>query len=194
MYADDALRFLLGDRRRLMLGDHEQYDSRTLISAIYPFLSRKQQVELEERILSWNLIRKYYGKDALAVRGLEQLYLLQEIPAEHLTLRGASYLRELERKFRGLKASEKPVTVSASFVGPPIPEEAQAKLSDEAWVRAMRKYSGTVRHRDFHKGGAYQLSSGLQRWVRGDPERFYHLAWRVPLTWTTTTPGPLSRV
>lgn len=180
-YAGDALRFLLGDRRRLNLGDHEQYDSRTLITAIYRFLDREQQVDLEAYILSWNVIRKHYGKDALKFRGLEQLYLLQAVPAEQVTERGAKYLRELERKFRGLRASEEPVRTFASFVGPPIPEEAQARMSDEAWLCAMQKYSGEVRHQDFHKGGAYELSSGLQRQVQANPERFYRLVWRVPL-------------
>ncbi len=80
VYAEDALRFLLDDRRRLNLGDPDQYDSRKLLSAIYPLLTEDQQVELEAYIISWNLILRYLDLEGLTWRGLEQLYLLQAIP------------------------------------------------------------------------------------------------------------------
>ena len=41
--ADDALRFLPADRRRLNLGGHEQYDTRQVIAAISPILTDNQQ-------------------------------------------------------------------------------------------------------------------------------------------------------
>ncbi|RPJ78059.1 MAG: hypothetical protein EHM20_04835, partial [Alphaproteobacteria bacterium] len=51
MYKDQALEFLCKDQRRLELGENAQYDSRRLVNAIYPFLSKDQQSELEEFIL-----------------------------------------------------------------------------------------------------------------------------------------------
>jgi hypothetical protein len=179
-YAEDALRFLLGDRRRLNLGDNQQYDSRRLISAIYPFLTEAQRTELEAYIVSWNLVLPYRGVEGLKCRGLEQLYLLQAIPPDYLTARGARCLAELERKFPGVRAREAPLITEARAVGSPIDEDAHAKMSDEAWLRAMKKYHGSVRHRDWHRGGAYQLAASLQRRVKEEPERFYDLAMRAP--------------
>lgn len=181
-YAEDALRFLAGDTRRLMLGDSNQYDARQLIKAIHPFLSVNQKTELEALILSYDPIWRHLGVDALGRRGLEQLYLLHEIPAEHLTERGARYLGELERKFPGEKAPETSSTRSgiAYFVGSPIPPEVAQKMSDRAWLRAMGKYRGKTRHRKLHKGGAGQLSSVLSARTKEEPERFHALALLAP--------------
>lgn len=182
LYAEDALRFLTGDTRRLELGDSEQYETRQLIKAIYPFLSADQRAELEDLILSYNLILSYRGIEGLRWRGLEQLYLLQEIPVEHLSERGTSYLRELERKFPEARASENPPNLStmASFVGSPVPDSAVVRMSDEAWLRAMRKYSGVTRHKDLHKGGAGQLGGVLSKQTKECPQRFHALALRAP--------------
>jgi hypothetical protein len=179
-YTEDALRFLLGDRRRLNLGDHQQYDSRKLISAIYPQLTEAQRAELETHIVLWDLVLPYRGLDGLRYRGLEQLYLLQAIPTGCLTDRGARYLAELERKFPGVRARETPLVTEAQYVGSPIDEDAHAKMSDEAWLRAVRKYSGNVRHPAWHRGGARQLAASLQRRVKEEPERFHALAMRAP--------------
>lgn len=183
LYADDALHFLAGDTRRLELGDGEQYDTRQLIKTIYPFLSTDQRVELETFILSYSPVFGYLGLHSLQRRGLEQLYLLHEIPAEHLTERGAKQLAELERKFPGVRASEDPPRrfLIASPVGSPISEDAIANMSDKAWLRAMGKYKGKVRHKEWHKGGSGQLSSALSKQVKENPERFYAFALRVPL-------------
>ena len=49
--ASKALQFILADRRRLELGDVDDYDSRKLIQAIYPYLSDQERVQLEDFIL-----------------------------------------------------------------------------------------------------------------------------------------------
>ncbi|QIN80149.1 hypothetical protein GBA65_18310 [Rubrobacter marinus] len=179
-YTGDVLRFLLGDRRRLNLGDHQQYDSRKLITAVYPLLTEARRTELETYIVSWDLILPYRGLEGLRYRKLEQLYLLQAIPGRYLTDRGARYLAELERKFPGVRAREAPLITEARAVGSPIDEGAHAKMSDEAWLRAMRKYRGKVRHPEWHRGGAHQLAASLQRRVKEEPERFHALAMRAP--------------
>ncbi len=182
LYAGDALHFLVGDARRLELGDREQYDTRQLIKAIYPFLSADQRVALETIILSYNAVCIHLGLHGLKLRGLEQLYLLHEIPAEHLTERGAKRLAELERKFPGVRASEDPLRQSgiAWTENSPITEEAIANMSDEAWLRAMGKYKGKVRHKDWHRGGSGQLGSVLSKQAKENPERFYPLALQAP--------------
>ncbi len=181
-YAGDALRFLTGDTRRLELGERERYDTRQLIKAIHPFLSPNQRAELEAFILSYDPILGYLRLVGLKAQGLEQMYLLHAIPAEHLSERGASRLRELERKFPGEKASEDPPMTFriARDVGPPIPKEAASKMSDAAWLRAMDTYQGNSRRRRSRRGGAGQLGGILTARVKEDPERFHKLALEAP--------------
>lgn len=175
-YAGDAFRFLTGDRRRLQLGDHDQYDTRQLLKVIYPHLSAAQRDDVEAFILSYNYIRKYAGIKGLRWRGIDQLHLLQSVPRELLTERGERGLRELERKFPGECASDSPTRSVGGFVGPPISEERARKMSDSAWLRAMAKYQGGVQHKDFLKGGAYELGGVLVTLTKEEPERFYKLA------------------
>ncbi len=180
-YATDAFRFLIGDVRRLDLGDHDLYDTRQLLKAIYPHLTIRQRAELEGFILSYDYIRKYAGVEGLRLRGIEQLYLLQTVPREMLTEQGERRLREMERKFPNHRASESPTTMRMGRVGSPIPEVKAKKMTDKAWLRAMVKYQGDVRHkRDPFKGGARQLGGVLVSLTKEDPERFHRLALRIP--------------
>jgi hypothetical protein len=183
VYAEDALNFIIGDRRRLQLGHNEQYESCQLVKTIMPFLSGARRMKLESFILGYAPIWRSWPtkKTAVRWRGLESLYLLQSFGEEHLTPQGLKQFRELERKFPGLRVSEKPITGGGGIVGSPI--DATECLSDEAWLRAMQKYQGDVKHKsDFLKGGAYQLSHNLAAEVKREPQRFYRLAVnRVPL-------------
>jgi hypothetical protein len=183
IYATDAFHFLVADRRRLDLGDSEQYDSRQLIKAIYPFLSDSQRAELEAFILSYSPpIHKCLGVAGLRRWGLEQLYLLQSIPIEYLTERGIHHLGELERKFPGVRAPEDPVVIKGGVVGSPISDNAARKMSDKAWLRAMRKYQGGLEHRGPLKGGARELAQILAGLIKDDPKRFYQLVGQAPDT------------
>jgi hypothetical protein len=179
-YASDACGFLLDDRRRLDLGDHEQYESRQLIKAIYPHLSDEQRERLEAYILAYAPIHRYLGVNGLRWRGIEQLHLLQSIPRELLSPAGISRLREWERKFPGIRASESPLKSEGGFVSSPIPEDIARKMSNTNWLSAMRKYQGAVEHKEFLKGGARQLSQVLGSLIKEDPDRFYRLFQQVP--------------
>lgn len=181
IYSADALGFLMGDVRRLDIGDHDQYDTRQLLRAIYPHLTTSQRAELETFILSFNYIRKRSGLRGLRWRGIEQLYLLQAVPRELLTEHGERGLRELERKFPKERASESPTTMRMGMVGSPIPEENARKMSDRAWLRAMAKYHGNVQHKhDSFRGGASELGRVLVILTKENPEKFYKLALRIP--------------
>lgn len=180
-FTAEAFIFLTSDQRSFDLGDHQQYDSRQLITAILPDLTPQQVGVLEARILSYEPIHKYRGIGALRWRGLEKLYLLQCLPVERLTKHAQEQLRELERKFPGYRAAEDPGTAKGGFVGPPIPDDVAKKMSDKAWLRAMTKYKGAVQHKHFLKGGAAEQGAVLSRLVKEDPERFYRLAMQVPL-------------
>lgn len=180
-YYTDAYEFLLEDSRRFNLGDNQQYDSRQVIRAIYPYLSSEQRSELEKQILSFFPIYKSDGIAALRWRGIEQYRLLYSIPIEYLTSDGVRHLHQLRRKFPDEIISEqKPVTSWGGAVGSPISEDIARKMSDEQWLRAMQKYQKGRTHKDILKGGADQLARVLQNLIKEDPARFYKLSWRLP--------------
>jgi hypothetical protein len=183
VYAGEALHFLLADRRRFNLGEvGNRYDTRQLIKAIYPCLTAAQQCAFDDAVLSWTFDYRPHDLDDLAWRGTHQLSLLQAVPEALLTEHGRLYLHELRRKFPSFKVSDDPRTSFGGMVGSPIDSKSAQHMSDRAWLRAMRHYSGNVTHRDFLKGGARELSSVLQGLIKEQPERFYRLLEQVPDT------------
>ncbi|MEZ4593906.1 MAG: ATP-binding protein [Chloroflexota bacterium] len=180
LYSEDAFKFLITDTRRLDIGDYEQYDSRQVISAIYPYLTNEQRLLIEKQIINHTPIYKIFGLDALSRYGIEQYRLFHAIPEKYLSRNGLKRFRELQRKFPNYKISTEPITGQSGFVSSPIEEDQASKMSDRSWLRAMQKYQGATQHKDFLKGGARQLSSVLSTQIKLNPERFYHLFQRVP--------------
>jgi hypothetical protein len=179
IYASKALQFILTDCRRLELGDIDEYDSRKLVQAIYPYLSDQERSELEEFILQPPLIHKNRGLNGLHWRGIEQLHLLQSIPQEYLSKRALHQLIEWEHKFPGSKPFDDPIASKGGFISSPISIEIAHKMSHSQWLKAMNKYHGSVEHREFLKGGARQLSSVLQTLVKENPQRYFSLLQQV---------------
>lgn len=183
VYAGEALNFLLADRRRLELGN-EQYETRQMIKAISPHLSVEQWAELESVILAYDpqWLIDLYG---LHGRGLVQLRLLKAAPLERLTPHGRRRLEQMDRKIKSqwpdYQILEKPVTHEMVLIGSPIDPDAAAKMSDDNWLGAMKKYRGNVSHKEFARGGARELGGVLVSLVKIEPERFHRLFMqRVP--------------
>jgi hypothetical protein len=178
-HATQALHFILADHRRLELGEVDDYESRKLIEAIYPYLSEEERSILEDYILQPPLIHKNRGLEGLRWRGIEQFHLLQSIPSEYLSQRALRQLNEWEHKFPGSKPVDDPKTMWSGSVESPIPIETAKKMSDRQWLRAINKYHSAYHPREFLKGGADQLSSVLQTLVKEDPIRYFSLLQRV---------------
>lgn len=181
-YVTQALDFLLADNRRLNLGEIANYDSRLLLRKIYPLLNSNERNRLENFILNYRPVYKHMGIKALNLSGLEQLYLLQTVSEQYLSQSGIKQLRELERKFPGVKAPTKEShDVTGGSITSPIPKDIADKMSDKNWISAISKYKGQFEHKDFLKGGAGQLSGVLKDATKNDPERFYQLMKSVPV-------------
>lgn len=180
-YAADALDFLVTDKRRLMLGAKEVFDSRQLVKAIASHLTTQQAQELENVILSLSKFIGFPYREYLRYGFLQQFYLMHSFPWEKLTAEGKKYFAELQRKFPEIKISERPRLMESGAVGSPISGEAIEKMSDAAWLAAFKKYSKGVTHKEFLKGGAEQLSSVLSHKTKEQPERFNALAMKTPL-------------
>jgi hypothetical protein len=180
-YANDIFEYLTGDIRRLDIGD-EQYTSRELYAASFQYVDEKRREILERLILSLEL---EWEKRSLRYRGLTQLRFLKMIDPDLLSRNTRRKAQELERKFPGYEPCP-PQGVTFGVVGPPIAQAAQAKMSDEAWLGAMRKYDestawGGPREHLF-EGGADELSRAFAEQVKKESERFYRLAQRFDET------------
>lgn len=184
-YANDACTYLISDPRRVNIGEpleSPHYDSRRLYAAIFPHLNHEFRKALEEFVLSLNPAWELRGRGR---HGITQLRFLKSVPIELLGETARRRRQELENKFPDFRLMV-PQGITGGAVGPPIKPEAQAKMSDEAWLGAMRKYNddtewdGPKEH--FLKGGVIELSRSFTEQVKQDPERFYHLAQRFDET------------
>lgn len=181
IYCEDAFAYLSADSRRLNLGEpieNPHYDSGRLYIAIFPYLDEAKRQSLEEVILQ---LTPGWEQRNRGNRGITQLTFLKGIPLERLSTKARRQRRELEDKFPDFKL-QAPRGITGGTVGAPIEQDAQAKMSDDAWLKAMRRYDddtvwGSPR-KDFLKGGVIELSRSFTEQVKQDPRRFYYLAQR----------------
>jgi hypothetical protein len=173
-YASDVFEYLTTDPRRLNIGEElesPRYDSCRLFGAAFSYVNADRRAVLEQPVLD---LRPTWER--FQSRGITQLRFLKSVPPELLSPTARDRLGELERKFPGFELRPPQGSVGG-FIGSPIDQAAQATMSDEAWLGAMRKYDDSgYEHPDFLKGGARQLASSLAEQVKANPERFYRLA------------------
>ncbi len=189
---DEALNWLLTDDRNLQLGwaDSPRAASRELIAAATPQCSHGQ-LEALRRLLDF-----YPPGELLAqnrhLRGRAQYELLSAIEPSRRSPEVARRVGELERKFVGAPPAV-PRPVIASRVGPPIPEAASHRMSDEDWLRAVATHNSDKASWDgeIAVGGAYELAELLAQRADEDPQRYVRLALRFD---TSTSPLHFTRL
>jgi hypothetical protein len=175
IYAEDIFHYLIEDPRRLSIGERADWESCQLYRAAFRYGSAERRNVLERMILD---LQPDWELRALKLRGITQLRFLQTVPRDLLSDEALDLLGQLKRKFPEHK-SHPPQGITGGFIGPPIDSEAQKRMSDDAWLSAMRKYNDSgYEHRDFLKGGARQLASSFSEHVKAEPERFYQLTHR----------------
>ena len=177
VYGGDIFEYLMGDPRRLNIGEmleDSRYDSCRLYGAAFRFVDADRRIALEQLIL--NLTPTW---ESFRYRGITQLRFLKSVPWQLLSPTAQDRLGELERKFPDFELRP-PVGVQFVQVGPPIEAAAQAKMSDEDWLGAMREYDDSTAwggpREGFLEGGVVELSRAFVEQVKADPERFYRLA------------------
>lgn len=178
-YAGDIFEYLIADRRRLSIGEHvggsSHDDSCLLYAAAFRHVDDRRRSTLEQMILQ---LQPEWERRSLRHRGITQLRFLKTVPRNLLSREARDLLGELERKFPDFELRPAQGT-AGGWVGPPIDSAAQKKMSDEAWLGAMRKYNDSGHeHRELLKGGVRELASGFSGRVKEEPERFYRLAQR----------------
>ena len=178
-YATWALHYLLKDELHFQIGDLASTTlfSRKLIGAIFPHLNSEERVQLEKAILSYYPEWETKPENG-RFRGSDQLELLWEVPDSLLTTESQKPRRELQRKFKGYKPPEAN-DVQIIAVTSPVPRDRTNLLSDDDWLKAMRKYNDETEwgkpREEILKGGVIELARAFQDVVKAQPERFVQL-------------------
>jgi len=183
-YADRLVDYLISDPRRLKVGysswnagggSASIYTSSQAVKTASSICTPDRFAALERVII--DLTDDWEAKNP-PIRGMIQLALLRALDDSRISPAGKSKLRELENKFPQIEEKE-PLNSHVSIVGPPISAEAQVKMSDVQWLKAMRKYAGVQHRHDrptISSGGEQQLAHSVQEHSKNDPVRFIGLA------------------
>lgn len=184
---DEALAWLMSDPEHARIGwmDSACWASRELIAATKQRCEDATLERLVHLLLrfvpSWERVPE--NRDLF---GRTQYVLLSAVDERRRSTAVERRLGELERKF-GQHPPVGPRNSTAHFVGPPVPRSAGEHMTDEQWLRALRKYDTeqTNWDGDVPTGGARELASLLGSVAERQPERFV----RLGLTFDETVPA-----
>ncbi|MFD3975623.1 hypothetical protein [Streptomyces cyaneofuscatus] len=185
---DEALAWLMSDPEHARIGwmDSACWGSRELIAAA---TQQCDDTTLERLVhLLLHLVPRWERvPENRDLFGRTQYVLLGAVDEKRRTTAVERRLGELERKF-GQHPPVGPRDSAAHFVGPPVPRSAGEHMTDDQWLRALRKYDTeqTDWDGDVPTGGARELASLLGSVAEQQPERFVRLA----LTFDETVPAP----
>ncbi|HKC63364.1 MAG TPA: hypothetical protein VKB86_06990 [Pyrinomonadaceae bacterium] len=181
-FADEAAAYLCGDPARLKIGyaSSEFWPTRLLLEAITPHCSEAALLRIEEMLLD------YYTPWERSAEGHQgyghaQFTMLEGIAPARRSERVKPRLKEWRRKFNK-QTVEEPTGITAEFVHSPIEDDAATKMTDEQWLRALKRYdSDNIETRiayDSLVGGAGELAGVMEGLVKQNPIRFAELACR----------------
>ena len=185
VYADTAVEYLLEDPKARFkiryVSTNSEHSIVNLLRSVTPHCSQENLSRLEMAILDHY---PEYEREAESRgrRGYEQWAFLESVKPSRLSVKATRRLQELRRKF-GEYELPTPSKMEAGFVGSPIPDSAVGKMSDDQWLRAIRRYSYDSPSNDpetFLRGGARELSRLLETQTKEDPGRFVRLVHRMP--------------
>ena len=180
-FADDAVSELCDKTWRFQCGysDSPYWIAIQLIEAISPLCSDENRAKLEETILDYTT--DYEGSPGgHMLRGRACFALLSGIPDKLRSQRAQMRYAELERKFG--KTDFAPSEDRGGLVVSPIEETAAKKMTDDQWLKAIKRYDSKreIFWDNPTKGGALELARMLQGCVQEEPERFARLSIRFP--------------
>lgn len=135
-----AVQYLTGDRRRLIVGTHNNqlHFSEALISAAFPLLTPEQRLDVEKAIIAFEAFphEEYVEREAEQRRQYMlwnreyRLRLLRAIPDNSLTDQSRELKRQESERFPNLQAFDHP-SVEMSFIGARMTAEEMSKASAE---------------------------------------------------------------
>ena len=185
-FATWAVRLILEGGNRLKSGylSDPYWISCEVVRAIAPYVSDENHELLECKLRDLhnpyereNYRGSYKNKQQRkcgSPLGRTAFKFLSALDRGRLSPLGIRRLAEYKRKFSSEVLSP-PTGITGGVVGPPIRLEVAAKMSDQQWFLAMKKYHKERASLDL-VGGAYELSMLLKQFTVDDPLRFAGLA------------------
>lgn len=182
-YTADIFAYLIGDARRLAVGDTDvhEYDSRRLYGVMFDLADAEQRTRLEQLVLT--LEPEWEVRDD-RFAGFMQLGFLKSVNAESLSEAARRRLSELEIRFPDFRLEE-PRGSFFTTAESPIDETTLAEMSDDELLNAMREYGDSHERderRNFFSGGAAELAAAIADQAKKAPEKFYELTCRFDET------------
>ena len=186
-FADDAVSELCDKTWRFRCGysDSPYSIATQLIEAIAPLCSDENRAKLEKVILDYT---PYYERSpgGHRYRGYASYALLSDIPVVWRSKTAQARYAELKRKFLKPISPPRKHGMFMTIVASPIEEAAAKKMTDEQWLKAIKKYDLWRNRSAPSKGGAWELGSMFRRFIIKDPDRFARLSLRFPLGTNST--------
>lgn len=187
-FSDWAADLMIERRQRLECGDFSDcsWISRELVKIIAPNISDEQHCKLENRFRDWLYLDKSYRSS-----GSMDFKFLSALDEKRLSLTGKKRLEDYRRKFSVETFALTPEM--ATNLESPISVESAIKMSDDAWLSAMRKYSSESCDNFSRTGGAKELAQVLESLVVEYPLRFAGIALQMPKKINPTYPSAILR-
>lgn len=189
-YADVATEILCNQSWRLDCGysDSSYWVAGECIRSIFPKCSLENRSKIEKTIIEffpdYERSKSGYQKHSINYPNSfnhASYVLLSFIPIDLISPEAKKRFLELERKF-GKKINE-PKKLEAGFVQSPIKYDNSLRMTDQQWLKAIKKYSQKDRARNLDnpwKGGASQLAYHIGEMTKDDPLRFASLSLNFP--------------
>ncbi|MEA5471422.1 hypothetical protein [Spirulina sp. 06S082] len=194
-FADDAINYLCENPMRFQIGyggnsgnihAAPYWTARELVQATTPYCSSDRLLKLTHLLFDYYPEKEYVTQNNLTLRGYAQFILLDAIAVERRTVEVEGRLEEWKRKFISIEfldrsgKIEPPKPMKADIVGSPITEEADKKMTNEQWLKAIVKYNqegaGLWFERDGQLvGNARELAIHIQYKAKQEPMRFAKL-------------------
>src|ERR1017187_5220654 len=196
--ADDALRYLSGDQRRLSLGYASDLHrpARDLIVTASTLGSADVLAELEHVLLDYYSASET-SEGGRASVGYVQYRLLSAIDQTRLSEAARQRVEQWTSKFGQLSPELAEDDGAGGFVGSPIAEQEAAGLTDMQWIEAVGTYcDDSLRSVDDAGkvlGGMYEAAETLAAQAKIQPARFAALALEFPRGTHTAYYGALLR-
>lgn len=182
-FADEAAVELCDKPWRFNCGysDTSYWVAMELIKTIAPVCSDDNRIRLEKTILDYvpKFERSHQGYQS---RGKACFMLLSALPVELRSEDARKRFQELERKFgEAEKFIRPPEKIEAKMVSSPIESRAIEKMTDEQWLRAIRRHdTDDINWEHPGRGGASELAMQMQECLKQEPERFSRIALKLP--------------
>lgn len=179
VYAHRAHSFLLGDKRRFKLGNHEDSSGTTkrLVAEVSPQWTDEEVEAFVAAVYAYAPRpyphldvkgRRYFNDRVRRIR----LGMLSALPSERLPKQAHRLVMEERRRFP--RSDDGVRRYGPSWIGSPISAEQLAKAQDDQIINAFREVpdeTGWDHPNRMMKGGNIQLSRAFADFAKNDPER-----------------------